>query len=148
MCDTPIVGCPTRFNGEIFTPPYLQGILETNRPKIISAVSFGKRKCNNMDLSYKDCTVFEITMANNSCHTNDVLGCSFELIRLSSVTHSVNNDQLRIPLVFSKKSSNVALVSIPKSSLPFTISGYYYLFAINKITKVPSVAFILQVKRN
>ena len=148
VCDTPIEGCPTRFNGEIFTPPYLQGILETNRPKIISAVSFGKRKCSNMDLSYKDCTVFEITMANNSCHTNDILGCSFELIRLSSVTHSINNDQLRIPLVFSKKSSNIALVSIPKSSLPFTISGYYYLFAINKITKVPSVAFILQVKRN
>jgi hypothetical protein len=158
-CETPTDGCPTRFNGEIFTPPYLKGIAETKRPKIISATNFGKKKCSNMDLSYQHCKVFEITMDVNSCGVNGATGCSFELIRLSSVTHSVNNDQLRIPLVSNaipntipnatpNSTKNRVLVSISQSSLPFTISGYYHLFAINKETKVPSVAVIIQVKRN
>jgi hypothetical protein len=149
-CDQPTEGCPTRFNGEIYTPPYLQNIKEIDRPLIQSAVNNFGPGCVSftLDLRLSRCKIFKITISNKSCGNNGITGCSFELLRLSSVTHSTNNDQLRIPLnLNSKISFNKGLVSIPELSLPFVISGYYHLFAINKATGTPSVAVIINVNR-
>ena len=64
---------------------------------------------------------------------------SFVLMRLSSVTHTVNNDQRRIPLqIQSTSGSSSYVLSIPSD--PGTVlRGYYMLFALDA-RGVPSVA--------
>jgi len=47
-----------------------------------------------------------------------------------------------------KKNSNTATFSIPTTSVPFTISGYYHLFAINNLSGIPSIATVIRVNRN
>jgi hypothetical protein len=65
-------------------------------------------------------------------------------VRLSSVTHSVNNDQRRIPLSFATTATfNSYLVNIPTSS-GVAIPGYYMLFAMNR-SGVPSRAKMMKV---
>jgi hypothetical protein len=151
-CDKTTKGCPTHFDGEIYTPPYLVGISDSKRPKILSVVNTvntGKCIINELDLTRKNCSTLVITIATNSCGSNGITGCTFELIRLSSVTHSINNDQLRIPLIVNiKKNYNTATFSIPATSVPFTISGYYHLFAINNSSSIPSIATVIRVNRN
>ncbi len=67
---------------------------------------------------------------------------AFSLIRLSSVTHSNNNEQRRIPLAFTQTGTGVYSLSIPGANiLP---PGYYMLFAINN-QGVPSIAETVQV---
>ena len=68
---------------------------------------------------------------------------SFVLIRMSSVTHSVNNDQRRIPLAASLTSGSTYNVTIEPST-GNAIPGYYMLFALDR-ANVPSVAKIVQV---
>ncbi len=64
---------------------------------------------------------------------------SFTLIRLSSVTHTVNNDQRRIPLnILSTGGATAYTVQIPSDS-GVVLPGYYMLFALNG-NGVPSVA--------
>lgn len=151
-CDVSTKGCSTHFDGEIYTPPYLQGVQESKRPIIVSVLnSVNTNECasNELDLTISKCKTVAVTMTNNACGSGGVTGCTFELIRLSSVTHSINNDQLRIPLVLNaQKNLNTALVSISTTSMPFVVSGYYHLFAINKSTAVPSIALVIRVNRN
>jgi galactose oxidase len=150
-CDVSTKGCSTHFDGEIYTPPYLQGVPESKRPKIVSVLNSVTNECasNELDLTISKCKTVAVTMATNACGSGGVTGCTFELIRLSSVTHSINNDQLRIPLVLnSQKNLNTALVSISNTSMPFVVSGYYHLFAINKSKGIPSIASVIRVNRN
>lgn len=150
-CDASTKGCYTHFDGEIFTPPYLQGVSDSKRPKIASVngninINASNGCLNNQfDLTNPKCRLLMITTVINTC---GVLGCSFELIRISSVTHSINNDQLRVPLIIKTKVKDTFLVSISNTSMPFVVSGYYYLFAINNSTNVPSIATIIKVMRN
>ena len=150
-CDTYSKDCSTHFDGEIFTPPYLQDISESKRPKIVSVVNSVINECvsDELNLTISKCKIVAVIMDTNACGSGGVTGCTFELIRLSSVTHSINNDQLRIPLVLnSQKNLNTALVSISNTSMPFVVSGYYHLFVINKSTGIPSIASIIRVNRN
>lgn len=148
-CDKPTKGCPTHFDGEIYTPPYLDGISDSKRPQILSAVNtVSGCLSSDLDITNVKCSTLNVTMVTNSCG-NNVTGCTFEIIRLSSVTHSINNDQLRIPLALKNTTTlNKVTVSIVNTSIPFTISGYYYLFAINKESNIPSIATIIHVNRN
>jgi galactose oxidase len=82
-------------------------------------------------------------VTTTSCGTK----CTYELIRLYSNTHTVNNDQLRVPLVVQSVIKNTASVGINTGGYPFIISGYYMLFAINSVG-TPSVAKIIQLVRN
>ena len=70
---------------------------------------------------------------------------SFALVRLSSVTHSINNDQRRIPLRFTvvDEINNAYRLTIPGNP-GITLPGYYMLFAINA-SGVPSVAATMRI---
>ena len=105
---------------EIFTPPYLYGENGqlAERPIIESApsvVGAGQR--------------FTVTMDSPDDHT-------FALVRLSSVTHSVNNDSRRIPLSATRSGSVFELTVPPNPSV--ALAGAYYLFAMNE-AGVPSI---------
>lgn len=121
-------GCTTNHaDAEIFTPPYLLNADGSNavRPTIRQAptsVGYGPR----------------ITVNTNAAISN------FALVRLSSITHTVNNDQRRIPLTFARTgTTNSYTVNIPISS-GVAIPGYYMLFAMNN-AGVPSRAKIIKV---
>ncbi|HEX8737307.1 MAG TPA: galactose oxidase-like domain-containing protein [Pyrinomonadaceae bacterium] len=116
-------------NFEIFSPPYLfktdgSGGLAT-RPTILSAPS---------TTTYRD--QFNIT-TEVSKNVRQVV-----LIRPSSVTHSVNFEQRRIPLSFSANKNGIR-VTAPNSanSAP---PGYYMLFIIDA-QGVPSVAKMIKL---
>lgn len=111
---------------EVLTPPYLyaaNGNL-AKRPVIRSSPSITRAGQS-----------FQVTMDTSGSHT-------FALVRLSSVTHSVNNDCRRIPLT-AKRSGSVFTLSVP-SNKRIALAGNYYLFAMNS-NGVPSVGKDLQI---
>ena len=121
-------GCgANHFNTEILTPPYLlnpDGSAAT-RPTITSAPSTG-------------------TLGGTLVVSTNGPVMSFVLMRLSAVTHTVNNDQRRIPLQIQSTSGTTSYtLSIPSD--PGTVlPGYYMLFAQNA-RGVPSVAATLRI---
>jgi large repetitive protein len=68
---------------------------------------------------------------------------TFSLVRMGSTTHTVNNDQRRIPLTFSSTGSNSYSVQVPTNT-GIALPGLYMLFAMNA-DGVPSVARIVRV---
>ena len=81
----------------------------------------------------------KITVTMNSAVT------SFALMRHGSATHTVNNDQRRIPLAAgSTIIPNTYTITVP-SDPGVAIPGYWMLFAFNS-AKVPSVAKSILVK--
>ena len=68
---------------------------------------------------------------------------SFALVRLGSTTHTVNNDQRRIPLQFTSNGTNAYSLAIPGNP-GVVVPGYYMLFALNA-AGTPSVAKIIRV---
>ena len=121
-------GCSANhFNTEILTPPYLlnaDGSTAT-RPSITSAPSTAS---------------LGGTMAVN---TNTPV-MSFVLMRLSSVTHTVSNDQRRVPLqIQSTSGASSYTLSVP-SDPGMVLPGYYMLFALNA-QGVPSVSATVRV---
>jgi galactose oxidase len=113
-------------DAEIFSPPYLfqpDGSLAP-RPVISSAPSTAQR---GTSISVK---------------TNGAVS-SFAVLRLSAATHSVDNDQRRIPLritASSGKSYKLAIPSDPGVVLP----GYYMLFAVSP-QGTPSIAQMIKI---
>ncbi len=120
-------GCAdNHLTAEILTPPYL---LNSNsslatRPVIQQApasASLGQT----------------ITVTTNTAIT------SFALMRLSATTHTVNNDQRRIPLQPTTVSATTYSLTIP-SDPGVVLPGYYMLFALNS-AGVPSVSTSLLI---
>jgi len=68
---------------------------------------------------------------------------SFALVRMSSVTHTVNNDQRRIPLAGTTTDGANYVLTLP-SDPGVAVPGQYMLFAMNALG-VPSVAQVLRV---
>jgi galactose oxidase len=119
--------CSTNhLNAEIFSPPYLFNSdgTQANRPTIVSAPSTAGLG------------------TNISVSTNTPVS-AFAILRLSSVTHTVDNDQRRVPLVISSSSGNSYSLQVP-SDPGVVPPGYYMLFAINS-QGTPSVAAIIKV---
>ncbi|MEL6861454.1 MAG: RICIN domain-containing protein [Pseudomonadota bacterium] len=114
-------------DAEIFTPPYLlnnDGTLAT-RPVISSApaqVTAG--------------TTISVGLGSSGSHT-------FALVRTSAATHSVNNDQRRIPLQVASRSGSTFALELPRNG-NVLIPGNYFLFAMNA-RGVPSEAVIVNV---
>jgi YVTN family beta-propeller protein len=75
--------------------------------------------------------------------TTDSEVTSFALLRASSATHALNNDQRRLPLTFRSTGSNAYSVDVP-SNPGWAVPGLYMLFAMNS-AGVPSLARIVQV---
>jgi galactose oxidase len=115
-------GCPANhFDTEILTPPYLLNPdgSPAARPTITSASS-------------------TVTLGGTiSANTNTPVA-SFVLMRLSSVTHTVNNDQRRIPLQTQFANGTTYVLSVP-SNPGIVLPGNYWLFALNA-QGVPSLA--------
>jgi len=113
-------------NAEIFSPPYLfnpNGSLAT-RPVIGSAPAAA-------------------VLGSAIPVTTDTRGLTFEAIRISSATHTVNNDQRRIPLMAAAAAGNAYSVVLP-SDPGVAPPGYYMLFAINA-QGTPSVARTIKI---
>ncbi|MGF6291925.1 galactose oxidase early set domain-containing protein [Paraburkholderia youngii] len=68
---------------------------------------------------------------------------SFALMRLSSATHTVNNEQRRVPVTFSVGTGGEYLLNIPADP-GVAVPGYYMLFALNA-NGVPSVSRTLRL---
>jgi large repetitive protein len=75
--------------------------------------------------------------------TTDGPIAAFAMMRASSSTHALNNDQRRLPLSFHSSASNVYAVDIP-SNPGWALPGLYMLFAMSD-RGVPSVAVNLRV---
>jgi galactose oxidase len=121
-------GCSANhFNTEILTPPYLlnaDGSAAT-RPSITSVPSTA-------------------SIGGTLAVTTSTPVMSFALVRLSSVTHTVNNDQRRVPLTIqSTTGTSSYTLSIPNDA-GTVLPGYYMLFAMDP-KGVPSVAATVRI---
>jgi galactose oxidase len=75
--------------------------------------------------------------------TTSTVNPKFVLVRIGSVTHSVNSDQRRVPLTTVARSGTQYTATLPKDS-GILIPGHYYLFVLNA-AGVPSVALTVKV---
>jgi galactose oxidase len=113
-------------DAEIFSPPYLFNSdgSPANRPKIVSAPSSAQLGS----------TVAVTTNADIS---------TFAILRLSAATHTVNNDQRRIPLSFTSGPGYQYTLSVPGDA-GVAVPGYYLLFAITA-NGTPSVGYMIHI---
>ncbi|MFC3890622.1 discoidin domain-containing protein [Lentzea rhizosphaerae] len=113
-------------DGQIFTPPYLLNADGSRKPRPAitsapAAASGGSTITVGTDRAVK----------------------GFSLVRTSSVTHSVDNDQRRVPLTSSVVSPTSHRVAIPADP-GIVPPGNYLLFALD-IAGTPSVAAQLRI---
>jgi large repetitive protein len=111
---------------QIYTPHYLLNAdgSDAVRPVVLSAptqATHGTRVSVNTDSAVQ----------------------AFALVRVSSVTHSVNNDQRRVPLAFTHTAGNTYELTIP-SNPGWVVPGYYMLFAMSP-DGVPSIAKMVRI---
>lgn len=114
-------------DAEIFSPPYLfnNDGSPARRPSINSAPTAARLG-----------TTVSVT-TNSPTPT-------FALLRMSSVTHTVNNDQRRIPLNVRSGPNNTYTLTIPSDPGVVPL-GYYMLFAMNA-QGTPSVSRTLKIQ--
>ena len=119
--------CTTNhLDGQIFTPPYLlnpDGSART-RPKIVTAPATA-----TAGTTIKVTTGAPVT--------------KFSLMRMSTVTHTVNTDQRRIPVTATAVSGNTASLKLP-ADRGVLVPGNYMLFALD-VNGVPSVASTIKI---
>jgi hypothetical protein len=116
-------------NGEVFSPPYLFNSAgqPAARPQITAAPTN-----INYNASY--------TISSPQAGSIRKLA----LVRFGGVTHSINMDQIYVPVNFTVTSSNTLRFTSPTTGR-LAPHGYYMLFAIND-QGVPSVASTLSLK--
>ena len=117
-------GCvANHFDYEVLTPPYLLNAdgSQRSRPVITSAP--------------------KTATAGSSMSVRAKQAESFSLVRMSSVTHSINTDQRRIPLV-STLVDGAYVLMIPGDSV--ALPGNYMLFALSA-SGTPSVARVVRI---
>jgi galactose oxidase len=121
-------GCTTNHpDGQIFSPPYLlnaNGSART-RPAIESAPA-------------------DTTTGSTITVTTDSATPKFALVRMSAVTHGVNNDQRRIPLTPVTVNGTTYTLHLP-SDKGVVAPGNYMLFALDA-NGTPSVAKIVNIR--
>ncbi|KAH4941424.1 hypothetical protein HBI52_082640 [Parastagonospora nodorum] len=116
-------------DGQIFSPPYLFKADGSEAPRLnIASLSSTKVKVGGK-LSIK---------LEAACN-----GHKFVLVRIGSVTHSINSDQRRIPLTNVTGKGDTYTVTMPNDS-GVLIPGSYYLFVLSA-EGVPSLARTVQV---
>jgi galactose oxidase len=126
LCPNTACTAVTHPDGQIFSPPYLfntNGTLR-RRPLIKTAPA-------------RATTGTTITVTTNSNTP------SFALIRMSAVTHSLNNDQRRIPLTPIRRHGRTYELRLPAST-GVLLPGNYMLFALNA-RGTPSVSKIINI---
>lgn len=121
-------------NGEIFSPPYL---FDANGNKAV------RPTITSLSSSSSAAGLNALVGSTLTVGMGDESGSTFSLVRLGTVTHSVNTDQRRIALTSVVQNKAMYTIKLPADS-GILLPGYYYLFAISK-TGVPSIARTLQV---
>jgi galactose oxidase len=119
--------CTTNhLDGQILTPPYLldEDGAEKVRPGIASAPATAGPGST-------------ITVRTSGSTPN------FALVRTSAVTHSVNNDQRRIPLTATTADGVTYTMTIP-AERGVVLPGYYLLFAMSA-EGTPSIATFIHI---
>lgn len=123
--------CPTNHpDAEILTPPYL--LNANGRPAtrpVLSGAPNRARAGQQID----------VRVDTNGEHT-------FALVRTSSVTHSVNNDERRVPVTAAALGGGRHRITIPRNR-NVVIPGNYFLFAMNA-DGVPSIASTVRISGN
>lgn len=117
-----VVRVPDQPNVELFSPPYL---FRGARPVITSA-PYGVQYGNSFTVTSPD-----------AAHISKI-----SLIRLSSVTHSVNMNQRYMPLSFTRQGQTLTVTG-PANAVEAP-PGHYMLFLVNDVG-VPSVASIVRI---
>ena len=114
-------------DAQILTPPYLlnEDGSPAERPEIVDAPG-------------------NVLTGGRATVATDRKVASFSMVRLSSVTHSVNNDQRRLPIPATQAGRNVYALQFP-ADRSVLLAGDWMLFAIDA-DGVPSVAKIVRVK--
>ncbi|WP_166784873.1 galactose oxidase early set domain-containing protein [Cryobacterium sp. TMT2-42-4] len=123
LCGTCTTNHP---DGQVFTPPYLLNADGTARPR-------------------PSITTAPTTAARGSTIPVTTSGPTpvFSLIRMSTVTHSINTDQRRIPLTPTGVTGNTASLTIP-SDPGVVVPGHYLPFSLDA-NGVPSVAQTIRI---
>jgi galactose oxidase len=137
-------GCAANHqDGAIFAPPYLyqaDGITPAPRPVIQVTGSVPPATALsgpfNATLSVLLGSTFAIS-ANGPIK-------SFELIRLSATTHTINTDQRRVPLTIAGVIGTNYAATMPADP-GIVVPGYWMLFALDAMG-TPSVAKIILIK--
>jgi galactose oxidase len=113
-------------DGQIFTPPYLLNPDGTPRPRpaITSAPT-------------------SAAAGSTVTINTDRAVARFALLRLGAVTHTVNNDQRRIPLTVTTATGTSYTTTIP-ANRGLVLPGYYMLFALDS-AGVPSIAKTMRI---
>ena len=122
-------GCATNhFDGQVYSPSYLFNTdgSKATRPVINSAPA--------TILPGQTLTV----------NVNSGIN-SWSLVRLGSVTHTVNTDQRRVPLTGTATGGGNYNLPIP-NDFGIVLPGYYWLFAING-NGVPSLGRVIQIPK-
>ncbi|KAF2274058.1 galactose oxidase [Westerdykella ornata] len=115
------------WDGEIFVPPYLLNADGSRRARPGISQAPGSLKLGG---------TFSVT--------TDRAVTAFSLVRLGTATHTVNTDQRRVPLTFTKATTgNVYSVTLPGDA-GVVLPGYWYLFAMDG-SGTPSPAKIVKV---
>lgn len=120
-------GGADHLNFEILTPPYLldaQG-RPANRPGITAAPA-------------------SAPVGGTLSVTTDRAVATFSLVRLSSVTHSTNTDQRRVPLAVAGSSGTTYRLTLPNDP-GILLPGTWMLFAMDE-AGVPSVAKVVRIR--
>jgi galactose oxidase len=107
-------------NGQIFTPPYLT----TGAPRPVIGNLSSATTAPGGEL--------KVTIGGTA------EGVTFCLIRIGSVTHSINSDQRRVPLTPQETNGSEVVLKLPTDS-GIVLPGAWYLFAVSA-QGVPSVA--------
>jgi galactose oxidase len=124
LCGT---GCATNhFNGEIYTPPYLLNADGTAASRPV--VEDSPATADNGD---------SITVTTNRAVT------AFSIIRMSTVTHTVNTDQRRLSLAPTPVEGGGYQLTIPADK-NVAVPGYWMLFAMDS-KGVPSIAKTIRI---
>ena len=121
------VGCPANHpNLQILTPPYL--LTSNGAPATQARITRAPT---------------EASLGNTISVTTDTAVNSFVLMRLSSTTHTVNNDQRRVPVTHRSASPTAHSIDIPTNPgiLP---PGDYMLFALDP-DGVPSISHRIRI---
>ncbi len=120
--------CTTNhLDGQIFSPPYLFDAAGSARTRpVINAAPANAT------------TGSAITVTAGSA------GLTFALVRMSAVTHSVNNDQRRIPLTPAAVNGTTYTLQIPGDK-GVVLPGNYLLFALDA-NGTPSIAKIINIR--
>ncbi|KAJ8111269.1 hypothetical protein OPT61_g6097 [Boeremia exigua] len=114
-------------DGQIFSPPYLFRADGSAAPRP----------------TISDLSATSVKIGAQLGITTSTTDPKFVLVRIGSVTHSVNSDQRRVPLTSVTPNGTQYTATLPNDS-GILIPGHYYLFVLDA-SGVPSIARTVQI---